>query len=344
MNFRVSKTDNALFSQFLESEILDYAAMTTVLVDLNRDLPNSELVNRIKNSQKRKKQKIFSLLSVMYDATAMQLIKENLESKDKTAQNFAMEVADTVVEEKHKMLVLPIFEDISNEELLKRFSDFFPCENLLLDERLSEIINADCGKFDVAAKTEAIFLLSDFKSENTFKLLNSQIINPNALIREAAALVLFQKYPDKFFDQMIKLGRKIPDAKILNSKLMILNKGQNLMNIEKIKLLKNIDFFSNLDDDKLYELAGNSYETVHDTGEIIKTDSDVIYLVFSGILIKTDDNKISEAGELINVLPEHEAEYQVSFKSMLINIKRIYFNKIVKANPEISKNIIKFIN
>ncbi len=344
MDFRVSQSDKALFSQFLETEILDYTAMTAVLIDLNRDLPNSELLKRIENSQKRKKQKIFALLSVMYDTTAMQLIKENLESKDKTAQNFAIEVADTVVDEKHKIFVLPIFEDISNEELLKRFSEFFPFENLSLDERLEEIINADCDKFDVATKTEAINILSDFKSENTFRLLNSQIINPNSLIREAAALALFHKYPDKFFDQMVKLGRKIPDAKLLNSKLLVSNRGQNLMDIEKIKLLKNIDFFSNIDDDNLYELAVNSYESVHDTGEIIKTDNDIIYLVFSGILTKTSDNTISEAGQLLNVLPENEANYQVSFKSMLINIKRIYFNKIINTNPKIAKKIIQYIN
>jgi len=143
---------------------------------------------------------------------------------------------------------------------------------------------------------------------------------------------------------MVKLGRKIPDAKLLNSKLLVSNRGQNLMDIEKIKLLKNIDFFSNIDDDNLYELAVNSYESVHDTGEIIKTDNDIIYLVFSGILTKTSDNTISEAGQLLNVLPENEANYQVSFKSMLINIKRIYFNKIINANPKIAKKIIQYIN
>jgi hypothetical protein len=61
-------------------------------------------------------------------------------------------------------------------------------------------------------------------------------------------------------------------------------------------------------------------------------------------LTKTSDNTISEAGQLLNVLPENEANYQVSFKSMLINIKRIYFNKIINTNPKIAKKIIQYIN
>ena len=98
------------------------------------------------------------------------------------------------ISEEIKELFFPLFEDITMNERLNRFSLRFPQEKLLLFDRLCDIINKDYSKINRWVKACAIDLLDKIRESSTEeleKILAANIINPDPMLSELAGWKLF---------------------------------------------------------------------------------------------------------------------------------------------------------
>jgi len=144
-------------------EIIWVDATLEDFIGLNEPNLKSELVNY----QYVQKEILLELLMLLYDAKAVQVIKEILkaESINKENELFAVELLDNILTEELKPIIIPVYEPITQHAKRQKLEKHFAIYNLPVEERLTEI------------------LMKDFKLINSYtKQLSLRIIhqlNPN---------------------------------------------------------------------------------------------------------------------------------------------------------------------
>ncbi|MDZ7650079.1 MAG: hypothetical protein U5K54_24785 [Cytophagales bacterium] len=77
---------------------------------------------------------IYMLLAMLYDTRSIQLVKENIESGTAEGVTYAVELMDVFLSEQLKQQVIPVMDDLSVSEKMKRLEIFYP--RVQLDEKL----------------------------------------------------------------------------------------------------------------------------------------------------------------------------------------------------------------
>ncbi|MEI6457150.1 MAG: HEAT repeat domain-containing protein, partial [bacterium] len=122
MEYRASPSEVPFIKQTIEEMVETMVWIMASLTDVGGSVESMNLQDSLIREMEEKKENIFLLLSLLYDAKTIQHIRENIESPDKNAKIYALEVCDMTVPEEVKELFLPLFEDISLSERMNRFS------------------------------------------------------------------------------------------------------------------------------------------------------------------------------------------------------------------------------
>lgn len=343
LNYQVNKTESAIVSEKLEQEINRFVYITASLVDLKKLPEDDFLIIEINNITKRKISHVFDILSVLYSKKAVDLIRNNLQKEDEENRGFAIEIADTVFSELHKEILLPFLEGLSEIELLRRYKQYFPQENLDTYNRIVDLINAEIKTTGIFVKVEAIKKLTDYKSDKTFSVLNSVLVNPIEIISETAAFTLFLLNEDLFEKSTKYL--KNTNRKIFNlyNKIKQTSTDNKLLIFEKNQLLSGLNSFKNLSKNELLLLSKNSTEFIINSNEDINMlvqNRKSILIIISGIFEDSNKN-IYEAGDVIlglfvNYKTQH---FKAKEKSMLFVVPIHVFNLLFSENNDLAENI-----
>jgi len=351
LNYEATKFEMPHMSQKLTEEVRNYVYSAASIIDFKEISQDDNIVKAAKSEMAEKKEKIFILLSVIYDAVAMQLINENLKSNEVEAQGFALEIADTVINDIHKELLLPIFESSTNQEIIRKYKFSFPQETLLIIDRLIDIINSDLATNGFFTKATAVSMLMNYPISKTKSTLKLCLIHPNKMISEVAAMVLFEKDKDLFNEQIEVHLLKNDYIKILADKVQLKSKKNNLLILEKLELIKSLDIFSNLRVDDIIEIAENSFEQILKPKEqliISEKNKNEIFIVISGCLKNTTNNLNIEGGKIISTYNiganNDEVTYQAEDISLLFKTKLFYFHDLFSNNTDFAEKYLETIN
>lgn len=144
-------------------------------------------------------EKIYSLLSLLYDTNKVALIKKNLRSGDPEKAEFAFGLLDMTLEEDMKPMILPILSVSDFEEKIFRTRYVLPTtDNMDKKEVLLNLVQRDYKTVNRWTKACAIReLLQEGSSENV-KLLVSNIVNPDIILSEIACEALFKLNKEEF--------------------------------------------------------------------------------------------------------------------------------------------------
>ncbi|HZQ09119.1 MAG TPA: Npt1/Npt2 family nucleotide transporter [Anaerolineae bacterium] len=88
------------------------------------------------------RERLFYLLSFLYDANTIRNARENLLSGAPEQHAYALEVLDVSLPRELKPIVLPLLENLTPAQRLARFDSILPHERLGRAERLQQIMNA----------------------------------------------------------------------------------------------------------------------------------------------------------------------------------------------------------
>ena len=350
VDYVASKMETPLFTQRLEDEIKNYIYIIASILDLEELGADEDIMKILENEKRDKIKAIFIVLSVIYDSTAIQLIFENFQKDSPDAQGYAIEIADTVISDLHKEMLLPILNNELDVELLKKYKYTLPQENLPVKARLIDIINSDlntCSKF---TKAYAIKILAQYDTEDVITTLRTNVLHPSQIIQEIASFTLYNKNKELFNKIIISYSIKNKALKHTKEKLLKLKQKNNLLIIEKITLLKSLPIFKDIKEKKIYELALNSEETVLQAGEQIKitnTNRTQIFITISGLLINNNSKKIIESGEFISIynpnIQNEELVCTAEEISFLLSVEIYLLNDLLLNNVNFAKNYIQDI-
>lgn len=339
LNYEPNNSELILLSQKLEDEIRNYVYAAAALNDFSGSAKNEDIIQAMTAEKNQKKEKVFALLSVIYDSFAIQLIRESMESKDANARGFAIEIADTVVSELHKTMLLPVFEDLSDIELLNKYKNLFIFVRLSVKDRLIDIINSDYSVTGFYTKAIAISQLYPYKINSVLRILKTNLVHPNQLVREAAAITLFDKDEELFKEQVNRFAPKMPELKYLSLKIIKDEHKRSFLILEKLRLLKGFDIFKEIPDEQLSEFAKYSKEEIineNATLIIDKQNKSELYIPLAGEIVDLDTGDTIEQGTIISFLSKKSTDdvlmLMAKEKTFLLKTNMYLLNNLLMNN------------
>lgn len=318
---------------------------------------------------------LFNLLSFLHEPRIINLIKKNFIGKNTI---YALELIDNFIQPELKPYIVPIFDDISTLQKIKKLSKFFPRKPMLFNERLRYLIKLDYDKISTwgVAKTiemlERVHLkkaekkgdlttqtfedLDPWTNEGTEKILNQikkselpdevflSLFRKDELIYTTAAKIIFDENPQKCFEYLNKMS---PEKKRL---VKTLEDGGVLLQ-DKVKLLRRYHLFFSIPDYLLVELAELISVINLNKGSKVpfkRDDSDDIVILLRGELEANVDNETRKFSKKTIITPglniDKNIEHLTATKNTVVLVanRYKYFNFLVD-NTKILQHVFEII-
>lgn len=261
--------------------------------------------------------KIFSLLSLIYDQQSIQKVKENLIGHEAEGRVFAMELLSVFIDEKLKQtlpLILEslgnVLEDIDNVKKNEALQIFFPRQNFSAVEVLKQLTIRDYRYTNSWTRACAMFSLAQVTELDSIEELKANIFHPDVLIHEMAAWAVYKREPQT----LVALFERLPVERIIHFKEIVIPsiENENVLNpliFDKVLFLKQVDLFKGFQGDTLVDLAIDLEEKKYRTGDVLIQKGQ--QKISSLIIVVKGKLQVGESFDFI-VEKETVAEYWLS--------------------------------
>ncbi|HEY8937252.1 MAG TPA: hypothetical protein VIM65_18630, partial [Cyclobacteriaceae bacterium] len=118
----------------LESDIADIRWNLSAVLEIGNEGFSQQIKNSLRWEIQSDIDHIYMLLAMLYDTRSIQLVKENIDSGTAEGITYAIELLDVFLSEQLKQRVIPVLDDLSDDERVKRLDDYFP--RVRLDSKL----------------------------------------------------------------------------------------------------------------------------------------------------------------------------------------------------------------
>ena len=264
----------------IENDIGDISWNLSAIGEIGNEGFAKELKEAVRAEMTSDIAHVYMLMAMLYDTRSIQLVKENIESGTVEGTAFAIELLDVFLSEQLKQRVIPVLDELSEQERIKRLEIFYP--RIELDEKLvlKFLINRDFTQTNRWTKACVLRQIGLFKIPEFTLDLIAQLFNPDRLIREMAAWALHEIDQELYDININRLGydlaREIDASVKTEEKLMV---------FEKIIFLSSMDIFNGISGLSLSFLADIAEEEVLKENESVALDERLnnnFYTVYKG--------------------------------------------------------------
>ena len=258
LEYHAAATEISFIRATIENAVETMVWIMASVNDLTEHRGTEGLRQALIQELEDKKEHLFLLLSLIYDARTIGHIRSAIESKDANARIYALEISDMTISDEIKELFFPIFEDLPVSEKLHRFRHRFPQQKISLSERLEVIINCEVSKvsqWTKACALDALRAVPEQGEDFTAPLLAANMVHPDPLLSELAGWILYNRFPD-YFNKTLYLfdKKKTPRLSGTLRKISWRENNTDRLLFEKIQLLKSDDFFAPVNETDLMNL------------------------------------------------------------------------------------------
>lgn len=198
--YSVSGIEKPQIKSLIEQEVSAVLYVTACLQDLDRKDDLENLSFTLRHELKNKHERIFHLLSLLYESETIHYIQEVLAEESKESHLFALEILDLILTDDLKQMLVPVFSTLSDQELLNKNRYSYPQEKLNISERLCDMVNVSSSVLGNWTKALALKMLHSYPSEKRDRVLAAHLIHPVLLIRDTAIRSLYSMNHDKFIE------------------------------------------------------------------------------------------------------------------------------------------------
>jgi len=252
--------------------------------------------------------RLYSLLSLAYDANSIHHIRENLESGTSEGIGFAIELLDIFVTDDIKAVLFPVLEDTSTVEKIRQLQVEFPIVIMEPLELLLGILNRDPNLLGTFTKAAAINAFGSIEEAELSDDLLAHVFNPDELLSELAAIQVSRMDKSRFEEVLARLSPD--DRNRLTKQVRDVKDGWEDLIWDRIQVLLKNEYLADLPSSLLYSLA-REMELIHlmtgQTFDLVGEDGLAkIGLVRTGELsLRVDDKELGNlsVNEFIGVLP-----------------------------------------
>jgi hypothetical protein len=262
---------------------------------------------------------------------------------------YGLELLDVFLDEDIQPMLFPLFEDISQEERTEKLQNHFPRESLNSTEVLLHIINRDYNYINRWTKACAIFGLAITPGYKVTDDLIANLFNPDPLLRETAAWVIYYLDQETYSICTQRLPEKI--KKDLDN-IITRSRQEVELRMERIIRLKEIPLFNKVPGVVLADLE-EIIETIYvEKGTVILNEGDnglsPIYIVREGEADIIENGKLlrkTEPWEVLGkstILETDSLPYSViaSRDTRLYKIEKDRFFELMGNNYELVREFV----
>lgn len=198
------------------------------------------------------------LLSLLYDPQSVQMVKENIASGDPDGTAFALELMDMFIEPSLKPRLFPLFDDSSIEEKLRQLQLFYPREIYNPVQVVNYLLNRDFDLTNRWTRACAIHAAAFMPEFRVSRGLIAQMFNPDRLLQEAAAWVIYHKDRNAYeaiATRLTDADKKYLDSSLENNRLLNGLEDGFFLDIEMVMFIKQLPNFRGVHGVQISELA-----------------------------------------------------------------------------------------
>ncbi|HTJ48154.1 MAG TPA: cyclic nucleotide-binding domain-containing protein [Cyclobacteriaceae bacterium] len=276
----------------LESDIADIRWNLSAVLEIGHEGFSEQIKNSLRWEIQSDIDHIYMLLAMLYDTRSIQLVKENIDSGTAEGITYAIELLDVFLSEQLKQRVIPVLDDLLDDERVKRLDDYFPRVRLDSKLVLKFIINRDFSQSNRWTKACVLYQIGILKIEDFKMDLIAQLFNPDTLICEVSAWALHQINPEFYNQNSTRMGGHLKrelDEVILDRKRMT--------RFDKVLFFQKINVFESIPGITLSHLADISDEIQLEKGKSLILDektNNYFYVIVSGAI------DLYQQGELVS--------------------------------------------
>jgi ATP:ADP antiporter, AAA family len=266
----------------IESDIADISWNLSAILEIGDEGKAQEVKDALRRETQNDIEHIYMLLAMLYDTRSIQLVKENIESGTTEGTTYAVELLDVFLSEQLKQRVIPVLDELTDQERINRLEAFYPRVKLDSKLVLKFLINRDFTQSNRWSKSTVLYQIGVIKIPDFQLDLIAQMFNPDRLIREVSAWALYQISPGQYQINSIRLGETI--KRELDETILASNQSR-LMVFEKVLFFKSIGMFEGTPGISLSHLADISEEERIKANSSLSVDEKLnnhFYIVYSG--------------------------------------------------------------
>ena len=146
------------------------------------------------------------LLAMIYDQKSIQLVQENIETQTNEGISYAIELLDVFLSEDLKQKIIPILDDISDIDTIRRLQMFYPYIEISLDELIRLLINREYNTINRWTKTSIIQYIGNSQISEKYDMeLIANLFNPDKLLSEVSAWAMHNIDANFYEENILRL-------------------------------------------------------------------------------------------------------------------------------------------
>ena len=350
--FKAGVTQITRIRYAIENDIADITWNLSAIRELGEGGQSEQIKLSLRQEINHDIEHIYMLLAMLYDTRSIQLVKENIESSTSEGTMYAVELLDVFLSEQLKMRVIPVLDEISDSEKVKRLEVFYP--RVTLDEKLvlKFLINRDFTQTNRWTKASVVYQIgvqkiSDFKLD-----LIAQLFNPDRLIGEVAGWALNQIDPALYVTNSTRLAedRKRKFDRVILKK----DERQQLMQYEKIVFYQGISVFYGITGLTLSYIADISKEVKLAEGEYLSVDERLnndFFIIYNGSVQYYDNSRYVKdfhkgqfVGEMLSAPGFVNTNVLIAKETtILLKINKDQFYELLSDQVKLTDKFLQFV-
>jgi len=300
-DFKANMSQITRIKYAIENNISDISWNISAYLEIPDNNNTRQLRSALKEENLHDIRHIYTLLSMLYDSKSIHLIKKNLESSTNEGITYAIELLDVLLAEDLKQKIIPILDDISDNERVSKLQVYYPRAKLSTQLALKFLVNRDFTQSNRWTKACAIYQIGRLKIAEFKYDLIANLFNPDMMVKQMAAWGIYNIDPELYFEHIERLPKKIKtelDNKIIDRELAI---GQGDLVFEKVRFLQSMKVFSTITGLILSYVANEMPTKLLGEGETLNLEGEMAQYF---IIIRYGKANLYSNGELQRTLIE----------------------------------------
>jgi ATP/ADP translocase/HEAT repeat protein len=174
----------------IQNEVLGAIHALSAWVNLGSDPALQSLRHALENEIRNHQDQVLLLLSFLYDSKSLLFVRKELESRSSSQRAHALEVVDNVICNDLKSTILPLLDDLSPDERLRKLTSNTPPSPLTPHTQLRALIESASGTITVWTRACALYAAGKVKLQEITPLAGPFQHHPDPLLRETARSLL----------------------------------------------------------------------------------------------------------------------------------------------------------
>lgn len=355
INYKAKGREASTVKDLLDTEMSKALWNLTALDELPDEPHFQYLRQAIREEVLENYDHITLLLSLLYDPTSVQLVRENILAGTPDSIQYALELLDLFVDVDLKPKIIPLLDDSRVSDKLEKLQTYFPRESYNPVQVINYVLNRDFNynnRWSKVCAVHAAAFLPDFRVSRG---LISQMFNNDKLLQETAAWVVYNKDKtiyDTITERLPNKDKRFLDTAIRNNQLLDGLDDGFFLHIEMILFLKELPVFKGIAGNLLSALADKIMPLdINVRDKVTFPDENPILIVAHGsVQMKNETEEIGtlKKGDVIGDLFQEGPPLKItgltaSERSVVFKITLHDFYFVLANHHELAQGLIKNI-